>query len=90
MIEPESNVRVRGEVEHRVAARHGGAELLEVEDICPDEAERIRTVSLGEKPLLPGGKVVVPDNFMPVGEQPINHTTTNETGRAGDECFHVD
>lgn len=39
--------------------------------------------------LLPGREVIVCDNIMAVSQQPVDKSTSDKTGSAGDECSQV-
>ena len=60
----------------------------EIEHVLPVELEPRRLAGLLRKCSRPGRKVVVADDVVAVGEQPVHQVAGDESGGAGDEDFH--
>ena len=89
VFEPEADVGIGGEMKDHVAARHSCPQFLEVQHVAFDQRERGVVLCAGKELHHTGREIVVADNPISGGQQPINQMAADKSGRAGDESCLV-
>ena len=87
MLQPESHVRVGGEVKNKIAPGHRRGERGQIEAIAPDQFEPGLLPRVLQEFILAGGKIVVAGNRFAVPQQPVNEIAPDETRSARDKDF---
>ena len=75
-----THVRVRGEVEHRVASHERPPQEVVVEDVAVHELDAVPRAGPARNSRRPAGQVVVDDDRDPLGAQPIGERAPDEPG----------
>ena len=88
MVGAEADVRIGRQMEHEVAPRTAIVNPRGVQVSPLDERECRGGRRLGEELPLPRREIVVPDDPVPVLQQPIDQVAGDESPRAGDEAIH--
>ena len=70
-------------------ARHSRRERAQITIIPAQKAEIGIRLSIRQKLPPSGGKVVPPENLMPISQKPVAEIAANESRRTCDENFHL-
>src|SRR5258706_13631111 len=89
MMRAEADISIGREMKHHVAAGNRGSQRIGVEQIRLNQTELRRLRCVFEETALAGGKIIVADDAVAGGKEPIDQTATDEAGGAGDKTSHV-
>src|SRR5712664_792427 len=88
MMRAEADISIGREMKHHVAAGNRGSQCIGVKQIRLDQTELRRLRCVFEEAALASGKIVVADDAVAGGKEPIDQTAADEAGGSGDECLH--
>jgi hypothetical protein len=83
VFDSKSNVRIRSEVKYEFRAMHALRQCGRIQNVASHQAKIGRFARRGQKPVLAGGKIVVPNHHVAVGQEPFGQGTADEPGATG-------